>query len=227
MYGQPTPPAYRIETERLVVRCWEPADAPRLKAAIDASLAHLLPWMPWARDEPQSVDTKMELLRQFRGRFDLGKDLVYGIFDRRDEREVVGGTGLHPRHEKHYPKVREIGYWVAEKHAGHGYATEAAAALVRIGFELEKLELVEIHCEEENEKSAAVARKLGFTEDALLRQRVARRDGSLAARRAFSLFATEYSGSPCARARVEAFDALGRKCVELPPPNARPRSAFR
>src|ERR1700759_5294954 len=39
------PPPYRIETERLVLRCWNPADAEALKEAVDASIEHLLPWM--------------------------------------------------------------------------------------------------------------------------------------------------------------------------------------
>src|SRR2546429_7509923 len=90
-----TPP-YRIETERLVIRCWEPQDAPLLKEAIDSSLDHLRPWMPWAREEPQSLAQKVELLRHFRGRFDLGKEFVVGVFSA-DEGEVVGGTGLHRR----------------------------------------------------------------------------------------------------------------------------------
>jgi len=50
--GPPAP--YRIETERLVIRCYEPRDAPLLKEAIDSSLEHLQPWMPWALDEPQT-----------------------------------------------------------------------------------------------------------------------------------------------------------------------------
>ena len=52
--------------------------------------------MPWAADEPKPVEEKAELLRFFRGRFDLGEDFVYGVFAR-DESEVVGGTGLHTR----------------------------------------------------------------------------------------------------------------------------------
>ena len=48
-------PPYRIVTERLVVRCWEPRDAPLLKEAVDSSLDDLRPWMPWAYDEPQTV----------------------------------------------------------------------------------------------------------------------------------------------------------------------------
>jgi hypothetical protein len=39
-------PAYRIHTHRLVLRCWQPTDAPLLKAAIDVNLEHLRPWMP-------------------------------------------------------------------------------------------------------------------------------------------------------------------------------------
>ena len=74
-------PAYRIVTPRLIVRCWEPRDAPLLKEAIDSSLDHLRPWMPWARHEPQTLAEKVELLREFRGQFDLGANSVYAIFD--------------------------------------------------------------------------------------------------------------------------------------------------
>lgn len=231
MYGQATPPAYRIETPRLVLRCWDPRDAPLLKEAIDASLEHLLPWMPWARDEPQSVELKMELLRQFRGRFDLDRDWSYGVFTC-DESAVVGGAGLHPvssgtpatrRHER---GVREVGYWVASRFAGQGFATEAASALVRVGFELEHLERIDLHCELENVRSAAVARKLGFHEDGVLRERIARGDGSLAAKQVFSLLASEYGESPASRTRCEAYDAMGRKSLELPVERRR-GSAFR
>ena len=90
------PPPYRIETERLVVRCWEPRDAPLLKDAVDSSLEHLRPWMPWAHDDPQPLEAKVELLRVFRGRFDLGQDFVYGVFSA-DESEAIGGSGLHTR----------------------------------------------------------------------------------------------------------------------------------
>lgn len=229
MYGEPLGPAYRVVTPRLVVRCWDPRDAPMLKAAIDASLAHLLPWMPWAREEPQSVEAKVELLRRFRGRFDLGKDLVYGLFTP-DESAVVGGAGLHACSGSRVGRgqdrdAREIGYWIASEHAGRGLATEAAGALVRVAFEVEKLERVEIHCEVENVRSAAIARKLGFQEDGVLRQRLRRTDGTLAAKQVFSMLAHEYEASPASRVQCEAFDALGRRSMELP--RERKRSAFR
>lgn len=216
-------PAYRIETERLVLRCHEPRDAEMLKAAVDASLEELLPWVPWARDEPQTIDAKVELLRQIRGKFDLGQELLYAILDPR-ESEVIGGCGLHPRVG---PEARELGYWIATGHAGKGLATEAAAALVRVGFEIEHLERLEVHCEPENFRSIAIPRKLGFRHDGTLRARIVRRDGMVADRMIWSMLAAEFPESPCARARARAFDAIGREILALPAQAApRARSAF-
>ncbi|HEY4337782.1 MAG TPA: GNAT family protein, partial [Puia sp.] len=87
---------YRIETERLVIRCYQPADAYLMHTAITGSLEHLRPWIPWARQEPRELDWMVSFVRTFRGQFDLGQDAVYGIFDK-GETEQIGGTGLHNR----------------------------------------------------------------------------------------------------------------------------------
>jgi RimJ/RimL family protein N-acetyltransferase len=200
-------PPYRIVTERLVVRCWDPVDAPLLKAAIDESLDELRPWMPWAAEEPQPLEAKVKLLRTFRGRFDLGEEFVYGIFSR-DEAAVVGGTGLHRRSED---DSFEIGYWVRTSHAGRGFATEASAALTRVAFELCGVERVDIRVDPANAASAAVPRKLGFAEEATLRRRLRYpepRDVVV-----FSLFADEFDGTSAAAARFEAWDAAGARVV--------------
>ncbi|HEX8694564.1 MAG TPA: GNAT family N-acetyltransferase [Longimicrobium sp.] len=125
-------PAYRIETPRLVVRCYDPADAPLLNEAIAGSLEHLRAWMPWAMGEPVPVEEKAELLRRFRSDFDGDRDYVYGIFSA-DEARVLGGTGLHRRVG---PDALEIGYWIGADQQGRGLAAEAAGALVRVGFEV-------------------------------------------------------------------------------------------
>jgi RimJ/RimL family protein N-acetyltransferase len=193
-------PAYRIVTERLVVRCWDPADAPIAKEAIDSSLDHLRPWMPWARAEPTTVEQKVELLRSFRRRFDLRHDAVYGIFDR-DERRVLGGTGLHPRVGD---GAREIGYWVRADAIGRGLASETAAALTRVGFEVEGLERIEVHCHPENIRSMAVPRRLGFEPAA---------DPDAGGHLVFTMPRARYAGSPCASVRVEAYGAAGERLL--------------
>jgi len=217
-------PAYRIETDRLVLRCFDPRDAPMLKATIDSSLAELLPWIPWARGEPQALAAKVELLRQLRGQFDLGQDQAYGIFDPK-ETAILGGIGFHDRVGE---GALEIGYWIGTKHAGRGFATEAAAALVRVGFEIADLRHIEIHCDPRNHASFAVARKLGFRHDGTLRARSTRGGGPPADTMIWSLFAAEYPSSPAASARVRAYDVVGRPILEPAVPRpVRGRSAFR
>jgi RimJ/RimL family protein N-acetyltransferase len=201
-----TPP-YRIVTQRLVLRCWEPRDAALLKDAVDTSIDHLLPWMPWAAHEPQSLEEKVDLLRLFRGNFDLGTDFVYGIFDR-DESEAVGGTGLHTRIA---PEAYEIGYWIRASRAGEGLGTEATAALTRAAFELTDVERIEIRCDPANDRSRAIPRKLGYTQEATLRRRLhypEPRDVVV-----YSLFREDFASSPAASVAVEAYGAAGTRVL--------------
>jgi RimJ/RimL family protein N-acetyltransferase len=201
-------PAYRILTRRMVLRCWEPKDAFLLKEAVDSSIDHLRPFMPWAHQEPTSLQVKIDLLRSFRAKFDLSQDYVYGVFDQ-EEARVLGGTGLHTRRGS---DILEIGYWIRKDATHQGLATELSMALVKVAFELHQVHRVEIRCVPENVYSAAVPRKLGFTYEGTLRQAIptqAERSDSMI----WGMVADEYSTSPAASIEIEAFDALGRRLI--------------
>jgi RimJ/RimL family protein N-acetyltransferase len=203
-------PPYRIVTERLVIRCWEPSDAPRLKDAIDSSLDELRPWMPWVRTEPQDVSEKVALLRRFRGQFDLGSDFTFGMFDA-DEKDVIGGTGLHKRRGA---DALEIGYWIRTGHTGKGLATESSAALTRVAFELCEVDRVEIRVDPANALSLPVPRKLGYAEEGMLRRRLPPDDKGVPRDViVFSLFRDEFAGSPASSVPVQAFDAAGERVL--------------
>ena len=199
-------PAYRVVTDRLVVRCWNPEDAPLLKEAIDSSLDHLRRWMPWADNEPEPIDVKANRLRQFRAAFDLDRDYVYAIFDQ-DETQVLGGTGLHTRLGQ---TAREIGYWIRADEINHGYASEAAAALTKVAFEIDRVDRVEIHCSPKNLASASVPRKLGFVHEATLSRRGPKLDGTPVDSMIWTLHASTYPGSLPSKANITAYDALGQ-----------------
>ena len=201
--------AYRIVTERLVIRCWEPADAPLAKAAIDTSLEHLRPWMPWAHAEPTTLEQKVQLLRQFRGRFDLDQDMVYGIFDR-GERRAIGGTGLHPRVGD---RATEIGYWIRADSTGRGFASESTAALTRVAFEVAGFDRVEIRCDPKNVRSAAIPPKLGYIHEATLRGRLRDEHDRPRDAMVFTMFAEDFPASPCAAAPLQAYDVAGARLL--------------
>jgi RimJ/RimL family protein N-acetyltransferase len=162
----------RIATERLVLRCWRPADAPRLKDAIDSSLPHLRPWMPWALTEPTPLPQLAERLATFAADFAAGRAWFYGIFVAAED-EVFGGCGLHPRSVTTNERADasaaeacidrlEIGYWLRADATHRGYASEASRALLGAALSQPGIVAVEIRCDPENVGSAAVPRRLGF-----------------------------------------------------------------
>jgi RimJ/RimL family protein N-acetyltransferase len=152
----------QIRTSRLVLRPWNVADAPVLKALIDANRDHLRAWMPWAMNEPSPIDVLAKRIEGFRAAVRDGTDFGVGIHlgD-----EAIGGAGLHRRGA---PDTLEIGYWMSVPHIGRGYASEAAMALTRLAFSMAHVEHVQIRCDPRNAASASVPRKLGFEHIATL-----------------------------------------------------------
>ena len=201
------PAVYRIETPRVVVRCWNPEDALLAKKAEDDSRDHLRPFMLWADREPESQSETVDKLRLFRSWFDAGEDFMYGAFARDDGR-CIGGAGLHPRVGK---GGIEIGYWTHVNEVRKGLATEMAGALTRCAFEIGRMRWVEIRCATKNVASAGVPPKLGFVHEATLRDRLALTSGEIDDALVFTLLAKDYPASPAKRIPFSAFDASGRK----------------
>lgn len=201
--------AYRIETERLVIRCYAPQDAVLLKNAIDESLDHLRPWMPWAQNEPETLETKTARLRKYRGQFDLGIDYVFGIFNKA-ETELIGSTGLHTRPGE---DAREIGYWINANYINQGYATEAVKALTVVGFEVEDLDRIEIHCAPNNINSLNVPKKLGYRHEATLKDRHIDPFGKKRDTMIWTMFKEDYPGKPFEGFTLGVFDLIGKQVV--------------
>ena len=192
----------RIETPRLVLRRYRPADAPLLKDAIDQSLDRLQPWMPWARHEPTPLPELTERLRCFAASYDAGTEWVMGIFDR-EERRLLGGTGLHRRGPAH---VLEIGYWLRTDAVGRGIVTETTAALVRTCFEELGAVRVELITDPRNERSGKVAERVGFRLEGTLRNGMLGTDRRPADRRVYGLTRDDWARE---RARIMALAGSG------------------
>jgi len=197
-------PAYRIETQRLVLRCYKPSDAQLMVNSVTESLEHLKPWMSWAYNEPEPIEEKIKILKRARGRFDLGQDYTYGIFNPQEDR-LIGGAGLHTRLGEN---ELEIGYWIHKDFIKQGLVTEATVALIKVAFDVIHVHRIEIHCDPANIASAAVPRKLGFTHEGTLRAKLYFldhwRDTMI-----WGLLETEYPNSPASKAQIKVFDANG------------------
>ena len=204
-----TPVVCRVHTPRLLLRALHPRDAEALCRTIAASLEHLQRWMEWARHEPQPLEAKVALLKKMRARTLRGPDAAFGMFTP-DEGEMLGTIGLHARIGA---GALEIGYWIAAAHARRGYVTEAAGALVKIGFELHRLHRMEIHTDPDNRASLGVARKLGFQHQVVVRQRVLSPTAPARDTTIWALTQAQYAASPAATMKIEAYDRRGARVL--------------
>jgi RimJ/RimL family protein N-acetyltransferase len=138
------------------LRRWRVSDVDTLDQVISESLDHLLPWTPWAAD----LDRKQvaAYLSRCEEDWDSGRAYNYAIAS---GGAVVGSCGLMRRSGV---GGLDVGYWLHPGWTGRGLATMATAALVRQGLQLVGITRIEIHHDEANHASGAVARRLGFTQ---------------------------------------------------------------
>lgn len=82
--------------------------------------------------------------------------------------EMAGRVGLHRIDLMN--GTAELGYWLAGKWEGQGLAGAACRALMDRAFAEGGLHRLEIRCGEGNMRSRALAERLGFREEGLLRE---------------------------------------------------------
>jgi RimJ/RimL family protein N-acetyltransferase len=178
-----------LRGEQVVVRPYRERDAQALYDAVSESRDHLRPWMPFA-DAHQTVEESRDLIIRWMAQWLLRENLMVGLWDRVTGR-YLGSSGLKPRNwEIGY---FEIGYWLRATATGRGYITEAVKLLTEFAFTKLKANRVEIHCDEQNERSAAVARRLGFVQAGRLRNDMSVTTGQLRTTLFFSLIRKDWT----------------------------------
>lgn len=163
----------QILTRRLIIRHSLPGDGAMVNEAIKESLENLRPWVPFAKTMP-TVEESEEVARRSLARWILREDMLYWMIER-ESGVFLGGTGLH-RINWDVPSF-EIGYWIRKSSEGRGFVTESVIALTRFAFEALSAKRVEIKIDPENARSLAVPRRLGYTEEGILRRNSVNCDG--------------------------------------------------
>jgi RimJ/RimL family protein N-acetyltransferase len=154
-------PPSRIELEASVLRRERLGDEVLVASAVAANLDHLRPWMPWAVPEAATVDAQRQRLVKIEQWWDDGSLYNFLLLDPSGQR-LLGIFGLHRRIG---PGALELGYWLSRDATGQGYATAAARALTDAALVLDDILRVEIHCDEANERSQRIPRRLGYRLD--------------------------------------------------------------
>jgi RimJ/RimL family protein N-acetyltransferase len=153
----------RLETERLILRPWREDD-------LDAAAATLAD--PRVGDWLGSFPSRAQVAERMAAwNAQLAGDGV-GRFavERRSGGAVVGAVGLHvvdlDFDATPIAGEVEIGWHLDPAAWGHGYATEASAAVLRYGFDTLGLEKIVAFTAESNARSRGVMDRLSFERQA-------------------------------------------------------------
>ena len=144
----------RIEGDGIVLRWWREGDQATLREILDVSKDEFAGWLPGVTSDLGDLDV---FVVEVAARSRAGQSWHYAI---EVDGEAIGQVSINPIDGD--DGSGEVGYWVRSDRTGKGIAPSAVRAIVGPAFAAGFSRLV-IHCDEGNQRSAAVARKSGFT----------------------------------------------------------------
>ncbi|SRR5579883_323283 len=149
----------KIITKRLILREWQDSDLePFTQINQDPKV---LEFLPAGRSKEEVSEWILQIKQHF-------KTHGFGLWAAtlKDTGELIGFVGLNvPAFESHFTPCVEIGWRLGSHHWGHGYATEAAKAVLKLAFEEFGLSEVVSFAVPENNRSIKVMEKIGMIRD--------------------------------------------------------------
>lgn len=164
----PTPPNVAGATligRRLVLRPLVPGDFEQWREVRQRCESWLTKWEP-ARIEgaPDTVSDRQAFAARCGARtreIQMGSGYGFGMF----VDGVFGGEiNINSVHRGPFQSAY-IGYWIDERHAGHGYTPEAVVLVLRFAFEQMLLHRLQISVIPRNQASRRVTEKLGLRDE--------------------------------------------------------------
>jgi len=138
-------------------------DAGEVFALVHTHRKALNEWLTWV-EATYSVEDARRYARFAESQFEQLAGFDYSV---RENGAIVGGIGLY--HLEWASRLAHVGYWLAPSARGRGLITRATEALTTYGFEELHLHRLEIRCVVENRKSRAVAERIGYSLEGVLK----------------------------------------------------------
>lgn len=155
--------------EELYLGLFEREDAEQLAALVAANAEHLRPWMPWVDGHGREAQLAFITGRALPA-IAAGAGFEAGVWS---AGRLVGAAGVHSVDERSRSGV--IGYWLDASEQGKGIVTRLVRAVTERSF-TERVfgdgpfERLEISADVTNLRSRAVAERLGFSFEGVLRR---------------------------------------------------------
>ena len=160
-------PTYPVRTARLDLRPHRPDDLKDLFAF--HSQPEVVRYVPWPVRDREQTRIALEAKLTQGVVTEPGQWLVLAMEIRRTS-TVIGEVLL--KWESETSRQGEIGFAVHKAYQGHGFASEAARAVLRLGFDDLGLHRIVAVCIDANVDSVRLLRRLGMRQEAHLRDNV-------------------------------------------------------
>ncbi len=138
--------------------------APSLFDAVEINREHLGRFLSWVSGM-RSVENFIDYTSNCEALYLQGREISFVIFH---EGKLAGRIGLHQIDVPN--KQAFIGYWLTSEAEGKGIITDACRTLIKYGFETLGLHRLELRAAVDNIRSLAIAPRLGFNKEGILRQ---------------------------------------------------------
>ena len=166
-----TPPWFPIRTDRLLLRPFTQGDFDAVHAyANDQAVIRFMDWGPNTIEQTQAALDRFSETQLHRTLADVNLAIHH-----LEDRMVIGSIRLSVNNET--TRTGHFGYTLASAYWRRGLGTEAAQAILRVGFEDLGLRRIWAECDARNIGSWGIMQKLGMRREAHFRQDKQSRDG--------------------------------------------------
>ena len=159
----------KIEAERIILKGLNKPSfrlATALYAAVDSSRTSLREWLPWPDKMHAPEDEYAYLVNWAHAHWKEGTGFAY-LIQPKKQNIILGCIDILKISDTH--KSGEIGYWLVDTAAGHGYMQEAVRALESAAFTA-GLNRIIIRNDTHNQRSINVTKRTGYTLEGIMRQ---------------------------------------------------------
>ncbi len=187
------PPSLPLRTERLVLRSVMPSDSPAIGAyCADPEVTR---YLPFPALDAEGLAGRMEKLVAGVAPSEPGEMLALAV----EHDGVLVGDMMLRFESRHGPSdppgIGELGWVFSPEHAGRGFATEAARALVDLAFSHYPLHRLMARLDPRNLASARLCERLGMRHEAHTREDYADRDGTWTDTAVYGLLRREWAAA--------------------------------
>ncbi len=158
----------RLTDGKILLRPYKKNDIDGLHQATLASLNELILWMPWAHKGYPLAASRFWIKSTLK-KWKDGREYNFAICDVVNG-GYLGGAGINEINIMN--KCANLGYWVRSDRTGQGIALAATKLLAKWGFDVLKLNRIEIHVAADNVRSLRVAEKAGAKREGVLRNKM-------------------------------------------------------